>query len=121
MNIAVWIVSGLLALLYLFTGGAKMLRSKAELAQTMSWTRSASPAIIKVVGTLEILGAIGLILPWLTGIAPILTPIAAIGLVLLQAVAIVIHIRIREAKSVPFNATLLLLAAFVAVFRFMGS
>lgn len=121
MNITVWIVSGLLALLYLFTGGAKVFRSKAALAPTMSWTRSASPAIIKVVGILELLGAIGLILPWLTGIAPILTPIAATGLVLLQAVAIVIHIRIGEAKSTPFNATLLLLAAFVAVFRFVGS
>ena len=58
-----------------------------------------------------------MILPWLTGIVPFLTPIAATGLVLLQAVAIVI--RIREAKSTPFNATLLL-AAFVAAFRFIG-
>jgi hypothetical protein len=120
MNIAVWIVSGLLALLYVFTGGAKILRSKEALAPTMSWTRSARPGVIKAVGILEILGAVGLILPWLTGIVPILTPIAAVGLVLLQAGAIVVHIRIGEAKSVPFNATLLLLAAFVAVFRFIA-
>lgn len=120
MTIALWVASGLLAFLYLFAGGTKTFSSKAALASKMSWTRSASPATIKVVGILELLGAVGVIVPWLTGIAPILTPIAATGLAAIQLVAIVIHIRLGEPKSVPFNAILLLLAVFVAVFRFAG-
>ena len=67
---------------------------------------------------MEILGAIGLILPWLTGIAPVLTPLAAIGLVIVQALAIVVHLRRNEAKVIPVNLILLLLALFVAIVRF---
>jgi uncharacterized membrane protein YphA (DoxX/SURF4 family) len=120
MSIALWIASGLLAALYIFAGANKTFQSRAKLEGMMSWVNHSPTWFVRVVGVLEVLGGIGLILPWLTGIAPILTPIAAAALVLVQIVAIIIHIRLNEAKSLPMNIVLLLLAAFVAIFRFIG-
>jgi uncharacterized membrane protein len=118
MNIAVWIASGLLAAAYLFAGTNKAIRLKGKLVDSLPWAEDFSPATIKFIGIMEILGAIGLILPWLTGIAPVLTPLAASGLVILQALAIVVHLRRGEAKVTAVNLILLLLALFVAIVRF---
>jgi uncharacterized membrane protein len=120
MNIAVWIVSGLLAAAYLFAGTNKATRPKDNLVDSLPWAEDVSPETIKFIGTVEILGAIGLILPWLTGIAPVLTPLAATGLVILQLLAIIVHLRRREAKVVPMNTILMLAALFVAIFRFIA-
>jgi uncharacterized membrane protein YphA (DoxX/SURF4 family) len=120
MLIAVWIVSALLALAYLFSGGTKVFTSYEKVQDRMTWTSHAKPWQVKVVGILEILGAIGLIVPALTGIVPVLTPIAAAGLALLQLVAIVVHVRIGEGKKIAPNVVLLLLALFVAIARFAG-
>jgi hypothetical protein len=68
----------------------------------------------------EILGALGVILPWLTGIAPILTPIAAVGLVVVQIGALRVHLVRNERQPLPANVLLLLLAGFAAVGRFRG-
>ncbi len=70
-------------------------------------------------GVVEVLGAVGLILPPLTGIAPILAPIAAIGLVLVQLGAVVFHLRRGEAKVVPMNLVLLMLAVAATVLGFI--
>ena len=118
INIAVWIASGLLAAAYLFAGTNKAIRPKDKLVDSLPWAEDFSPATIKFIGIMEILGAIGLILPWLTGIAPVLTPLAATGLVILQALAILVHLRRGEAKVIPVNLILLLLALFVAIVRF---
>lgn len=120
MNIAVWIISGLLATMYLAAGLMKTLRPKDALVASLPWVEDYSPRTIKLIGTFELLGALGLILPWLTGIAPVLTPLAATGLVIIQALAIRVHIRRGEQNVLVFNAALLLAAAFVAVVRFAG-
>ncbi|AGB22044.1 hypothetical protein Mycsm_01649 [Mycobacterium sp. JS623] len=76
MNIAVWIASVLLAAAYLFIGGTKLLKSKERLAENPSTAGAAealSATSIKLIGGVEVAGALGLIVPWLTGIAPILT------------------------------------------------
>jgi uncharacterized membrane protein len=118
MNIAVWIVSGLLAAAYLFAGLNKATQPKAKLVTTLPWAEDFAPNTIKLIGVVEVLGAIGLVVPWLTGIAPVLTPLAATGLVIVQVLAAVVHVRRHEAKALPINAILLLLALFVAVVRF---
>ena len=120
MLIAVWIVSGLLALAYLFAGGTKVITGYDKVQDRMTWTSHARPRQVKVVGILEVLAAIGLILPPLTGILPILAGIAAAGLVLLQIVAIVVHFRIGEGKKIAPNVVLLLAALFVAIVRLGG-
>lgn len=112
--IAYWIVSGILALAYLFVGATKLVRSRAQLeAGGMQWVRGVNPAVVKLVGLIEVLGAVGLILPPLLAVAVFLAPLAAIGLVLVQAVAIGVHMQMRDTKSLPINISLLLLA-FVA-------
>ncbi|MDO7880649.1 DoxX family protein [Salinibacterium soli] len=120
MTIAVWIVSGITALLFVFAGGVKLLRSREDLKAQMAWVDDFSPWQVKAIGALEVLGAIGLILPVLTGIAPVLTPIAAVGLAVLQLVAAVVHARRKEPQMIGINLVLAALAAFVAVTRFLG-
>jgi len=79
MNIAVWIVSGMLAAAYLFAGTNKATRPKDKLVDSLPWAEDFRPETIKFIGIMEILGALGLILPWMTGIAPVLNPLAATG------------------------------------------
>jgi len=119
MNIAVWVVSGLLAAAYLTAGILKTTRSKEALKPNMPWVEDFSPGTVKFIGIVELLGAIGLILPWLLGIADVLTPLAATGLALIQLLAIPVHVRRGEAaQALPVNIVLLAAAAFVAIARF---
>lgn len=122
MNIALWIVQGFLAVVYLAAGGLKVVRPRERLAASgnLDWMKDASDAGVKAVGLVEILGALGVILPWLTGIASILTPIAAAGLVVVQIGALRVHLVRSEHRPLPANVLLLLLAGFVAVGRFLG-
>jgi putative oxidoreductase len=88
-----------------------------QLGKRMSWVPSTPPAVVRLIGIAEILGAVGLILPMVTGIAPGLTVAAAVGLVLVQVFAVPVHVSHGEAASVPMNFVLLLLAAFIVVGR----
>ncbi|MEV4612923.1 DoxX family protein [Kitasatospora sp. NPDC049258] len=122
MNLTLWIVAGLLAALYLAAGLTKAGQSRAKLLENprMGWVADHSERSLRLIGLVEILGALGLVLPQATGIAPVLTPIAAAGLAVVQLVAARIHQRRGEYASLPVNAVLLLLAAFVALGRFAG-
>lgn len=108
MNIAYWIVAGLLALFYLYAGTLKLIRSPDQLRPMMSWVDRMPLPALRALGTVEILGATGLILPPLTGIALPLAPAAAGGFVLLQAGAIAVHLTDEDrriALNVGFIAT----------------
>lgn len=118
MNIALWIVSGLLAAVYLAAGLMKSLRAKQRLQASLPWVEDFPAGTARLIGIAEILGAIGLILPWATGVAPILTPLAAVGLVVIQVLATPVHLRHKEPKALATNIPLLLGAAFVAIGRF---
>ncbi|HEY3502096.1 MAG TPA: DoxX family protein [Actinocatenispora sp.] len=122
MNIALWTAQGLLALVYLAAGGLKVVRPRERLVAsgTFDWMKDSSDAAVKAVGLVEILGALGAVLPWLTGIAPVLTPIAAAGLVVVQVGALRVHLVRNERQPLPANVFLLLVAAFTAVGRFLG-
>jgi hypothetical protein len=122
VNIALWIVQGLLGLVYLAAGGLKVVRPRQQLVASgnFDWMKDTSDAGVKALGLVEILGAIGVILPWLTRIAPILTPIAATGLAVVQIGALRVHLVRNERQPLPANVLLLLLAALVAVGRFLG-
>lgn len=120
MTIAVWIVSGLLALLYLFSGGQKAVLPEPRLRKQFPFVETVGVPATRVIGVLEVLGAIGLILPRLLSVAPVLSGSAAVGLALVQVGAIVVHVRRGEVKGLPMNVVLLLLAAFIAVATFLG-
>ncbi|MFJ6391197.1 DoxX family protein [Streptomyces sp. NPDC091972] len=102
MNIAYWIVAGLLALFYLYAGALKVTRSREQLRPMMAWVDRMPMPAVRALGTVELLGAAGLILPQLTGIAPALAPAAAIGFLLLQAGAIAVHLT-GEDRRITLN------------------
>ena len=119
MNVTLWIIAGVLAAAFAAAGLMKIAQPKAKLAESgMGWTEDFSDGQVNGIGALEVLGAIGLILPAALDIAPILTPIAAAGLALLMVGAAVTHVRRGEQSMVPVNLVLGGLAAFVAVMRF---
>ncbi|MDP4503354.1 DoxX family protein [Nonomuraea sp. NBC_00507] len=119
MNVALWIVAGLLALLFLAAGLMKISQPKEKLAASgLAWTEDFSAGAVKAIGTLELLAAIGLILPAALGIVPVLTPLAAAGLVVVMIGAAVTHARRKEPQMIVANVVLLALAAFVAWGRF---
>ncbi len=118
MNIALWIVQALLAIAFGMTGAMKITQPKDKLAAQMGWVEDFAPATVKAIGVLEVLGAIGLILPRLTGILPWLTPLAALGLALTMLGAMATHFRRNEYPMLVPNLVLLVLAAVVAYGRF---
>jgi uncharacterized membrane protein YphA (DoxX/SURF4 family) len=118
MNVVLWIVASLLAAAFFAAGLMKATQPKAKLAANMSWVEDYSDAQVKAIGLVEILGAVGLVLPAATGIATILTPLAATGLAVTMVLAALVHVRRNETKALPVNVVLFVLAAFVAIMRF---
>lgn len=116
MLIAYWIVAGLLALAYLVAGAQKVLRSPDKLAASgMGWAKDLALPVVRLIGVAEVLGAVGLILPPLAGVAPVLAPIASLALAALQVGAIVFHLTRHEPRALPMNLVLLLSAVAVAI------
>jgi uncharacterized membrane protein YphA (DoxX/SURF4 family) len=118
MNIALWIIAGLLAAVFLASGVVKLTQPREKLVATMPVLEDFSAGSIKAISALEILAAVGLILPAALDIAPVLVPLAAVGLVLLMVGAFVTHLRRREAQGIVVTLVLLALAIFVVWGRF---
>jgi len=117
MNIALWIAQGLLAAMYLMAGVIKTFQT-AKAKEQMPWAKERSDGFVRFVGISELLGALGLILPLVTGILPWLTPLAAIGLIIIQLLAIFTeHLPKKEYNVIPINVVLLALAVFVVFGR----
>jgi hypothetical protein len=117
MNVVLWIVQALLTAVYVLAGSMKAFRPLEALSKNLTWVRTVPAGFVRFIGIAELLGAVGLILPMVTHIAPGLTVAAATGLVLVQVGAIPFHLARQEAKRVPGNVVLLLLAAFVLIGR----
>ena len=119
MHIALWTTAGLLALIALAGGITKTFVPLEKLAQHdgAAWTRDARPAFVRTLGVLEILAAIGLTLPAVLGVAPVIVPITAACWVALMVGAMITHGRLGQAKLVMVNVVYLALALFIAVGR----
>lgn len=114
MNIFLWVVQVLLAAAFIMAGGMKIMTPHDALATQMTWVNFFPSFAPKVIGTFEILGALGLILPSLLRIKPALTPLAALGLTLLMTGAFITHLVLGEfGMSLP-SLVLALVALFVA-------
>ncbi|MCW2879590.1 MAG: hypothetical protein JWQ95_3690 [Sphaerisporangium sp.] len=118
MNVFLWILQVLLALAFGMAGVLKTTQPKEKLATNMGWVEDFSPGTVKLIGGVEFLAALGLILPAVTGIAPVLTPLAAAGLVVTMIGAIIVHARRHEPQGFVVNIVLLVLSALVAWGRF---
>jgi hypothetical protein len=117
MNIVLWIAQVILLFMYGYAGATKDFNT-AKARESMNWMKGRTDNFVHFVGTAELLGAAGMVLPMLTGILPWLTPLAGIGLSLIQLLAIITeHLPKKEFKILPFNIFLLILAVFVVVGR----
>jgi putative oxidoreductase len=116
-NVILWIVQSILALLFLMAGVMKSFRSLEALKQNLAWVGSVPPGLVRLIGVAELLGAIGLILPLASGIAPWLAVAAAAGLALIMIFAAIFHVTRREYSAIGLNAILFLLALVVIVGR----
>lgn len=117
MHTALWVVQGLLAVAFIMAGGLKLFTPRLKLAEKMPWAKTWTDTNVKLLGLAEVLGGVGMIVPGLTGILPVLTPIAAVGLVILMGGAVKTHLDLKE-PALP-AAIPGALALFVAVGRFM--
>jgi hypothetical protein len=122
MNLALWIAAGLLAAVLLVASISKMVVPKEKMAGMLGaasrWVEDFSPGALKAIAALEFLGAVGLILPAVLGIAPVLVPLAATGTALLFAGAVIMRVRRGERATIVGDLIYLALAVFVAWGRF---
>lgn len=119
MNIVLWVLQGALAAVFLNAGLMKIAKSKEELVAPMGkWVTSFPARGVKLLGLAEVLGAVGLVVPPLAGVAPVLTPTAAVGIVVLMVGAIAAHARESEGAKIAMNVVLGVLAAVVVWGRF---
>lgn len=119
MNFALWIVAAVLAFAFAGAGVFKLVSTPEKLVESgMGWASDFSASSIKAIGAVEVLGAVGLILPALVHIAPVLVPLAALGLAATMIGAAVVHARRKETPMIAVNVVLLALALFVAWGRF---
>ncbi|WP_153394437.1 DoxX family protein [Ornithinicoccus halotolerans] len=121
MNLALWIIAGVLAAAYLFAGLSKLTLTKEKLSAISSsakWVDDFSAGTVKAIGVLEVLGAMGLIVPAVLDIAPVLVPLAALGLAMIMVGAVTTRLRRQEFKVMVADLVYLALAGFVAWGRF---
>lgn len=119
MNIVLWIIAAVLAVAMLGAGGMKLARSRPQLREAgMGYVDDFSDGAVKTIGALEVLGAIGLVLPPLVGVAEWLAPLAALGLLVTMVGAVVVHVRRGETNALVPPVVLGVLAALVAIGRF---
>jgi uncharacterized membrane protein YphA (DoxX/SURF4 family) len=119
MNIVLWVVQILLAVMYGMAGIMKTFQT-AKAKEQLPWAKNRSDTFVRFVGTAELLGALGLFLPLLTGVLPWLTPLAAVGLTMIQLLAIFTeHLPKKEYNVIPVNIVLLALSIFVVAGRWV--
>ena len=120
MNIALWVLQGILAATFLWYGTLKSTQSKERMIATGQTGVAPFPLpIIRIVAASEFLAGLGVVLPWLTGIAPVLTPIAAAWLGIVMIGAAVSHWSLKEYKQVfAVNMVVLTMCLTVAIGRF---
>lgn len=117
MHIVLWVLQVLLAATLIWAAFAKLFQPIAQLRTMWPWTGEISPALVRSTGVIDLLGALGVLLPSLFRFKPILTPIAAFGIVLLMISASIFHISRGEASQIDFNLVFGLIAGFVAYGR----
>ncbi len=114
LHIALWVVQILLTVAFLASGFSKIVTPAAQLTNMMAWTTAIPLGLVRFIGVMEVLGALGLFLPSVTRIRPALTPLAASGLVVVTVLAVIFHLTRGEIGNAVPALVLGLLAAFVA-------
>jgi uncharacterized membrane protein YphA (DoxX/SURF4 family) len=120
-NVILWSGQILLALIFLVSGALKSTQTRERMIATGQSAATIVPLpFMRLAGGSELLGAAGVVLPWATGVARVLTPVAAVGFAVVMVLAAAVHTRLREPGAVAANLVILAVAGFVAVGRFAG-
>ena len=118
MNTTVWVLQGMLAAFFILPGIGKISSSREKHLSDGHIKPDGNLVPIRILGGLELLGCVGIIVPWLTGIMPVLTPVTAVGYWLIMAGGIINHTIRREYKMLPVLTAVLLASSIVACYRF---
>ncbi len=118
LNISLWIAQAILAVMFIMAGAMKSMQPIEELAKSLPWVNEVSVGLVRFIGVSELLGGIGLVLPALLRIKPILTPLAALGLAVVMVFAFVYHIAKGEYNVLGMNVILAAIALFIAWGRY---
>lgn len=118
MNTSLWVIQGLLAVFFIMPGVGKISNSKAKHISDGHIKAGASVIPIRVLGMLELLGCVGIIVPWYTGIAPVLTPVTASCFCVIMLAGMVVHFHKQEYKMLPMLIIVFVLSSLVAYYRF---
>ncbi|MPZ83193.1 MAG: DoxX family protein [Actinophytocola sp.] len=120
MNIALWAAQFVLAFVFLVSGTCKSLWSKERLvAAGQTGVQFFPLPAIRLIAASELLAVVGVTLPWLIDVAPILTPLAAVGLGVVMIGATTTHIKLREPKNIVITCVIFVVCVFVAIGRFV--
>jgi hypothetical protein len=119
MNIALWVGQALLAFVCVVSGSLKSTQSRERMIETGQTAAKIVPLpFMRAAGVSELVAVLGLTLPWATGVAPVLTPVAATGFGIVMLLAATVHTRLHEPRNVATNLGILAVCAFVAIGRF---
>lgn len=114
VHITLWVAQVLLAAIFLMSGFMKASMPIEELSAMVPWTSDVPLTLVRFIGTVELLGGIGLLLPSLLRIKPTLTVLAAVGLAIIMLLAIPFHISRGETPAIGVNCMFMLIALFIA-------
>lgn len=118
MNAVLWVLQIVLAVAFFAAGSLKLLRPRAELAGTLGgWVEDFPAPLLKPLGFVEVLAAVGLVLPPWVDVLPVLAPLAAIGIVIVMVGAVITHARRSEYPNVGVNLVIAAMAVSVAWLR----
>lgn len=119
MNVALWIGHFALVMIFTVSGILKSTQSRERMIATGQTSAKIVPLpFMRLAGGSELVAVVGLVLPWVTGIARVLTPVAAAGLALVMVLAAGVHTRLREPGTVAVNLAIMAVAVFVSWGRF---
>ena len=118
MNTALWLIQGLLAAFFIMPGAMKLVTPDDKMRERLKAGPEKSLLPFRMLGMLEVLGSIGIILPYWTGILPILTPLSAVGFAIVMVGAVVVHAKQDDYKIMPVLGLVFVLSIVVAYYRF---
>lgn len=116
MNVTLWIIQIILAAGFVYSGWMKTIRIESS-KKTWAWVNDVPKSLVVLIGIAELLGALGLVLPWVLNITPVLTPIAAIALAVVTLLGMLFHIRRKEYRELGVNIFFIVLALIIAFGR----
>lgn len=121
MNIVLWVLAGLLAVAFFASGLSKVVGDRQQMISKTPYVEDFPQGAVRLIGVVEVLGALGLVLPAIFGVAPTLVPLAAIGLAAVMVGAVVVHLRRGEGLAAAAPALVLAVLSALVAWGRLGS